>query len=224
MAQSDYREHVGNGRFAVFARSELAFAHLPVPEQHSRFDCWRVATPAGVDGLLGVVHGQDVRNARDPNTRAVLFRQLAAAVESHEGRFGHRRTVIVGDFNASPFSPEVVGANGLHALGVREVRDRFTRRTNETDVAFFYNPMWRRYGYGADAGAATHYHAGYDTVEHVWHMFDQVVTRPDEANRLPEDRIHIVRTAGDLSLLDPRGRPHAGEASDHLPLVFFWDL
>jgi hypothetical protein len=132
--------------------------------------------------------------------------------------------VVVGDFNASPFSPEVVGAHGLHALGVRGVRDRTTRRTNERDVAFFYNPMWRKYGYGQDAGAATHHYVGYDETEHVWHMFDQVVTRPETADRVPEDRIRIVRATGPFSFVNDRGIPNDREASDHLPVVFFWDL
>lgn len=218
-----FREHVGNERFALFARSELGFNRLPGPVPHSRFDCWQVSGPSGTDGLLGIVHGHDVRNA-NADTRAVLFRRLATVIEFHENQFGHRRTVLTGDFNASPFAPEMIGAHGLHALGVREVRERFTRRTNEEDVAFFYNPMWRQYGYGPDAGAATHYYGGYGATEHLWHMFDQVVTRPDTADRLPEDRIRIARTIGPLSLLDPRGNPNERDASDHLPLLFFWDL
>lgn len=224
LARIGFRERLGNERFAVFARTELGFRRLIVPGQHSRFDCWQVTAPSGVDGLFAVVHGQDVRNYPDSNTRAVLFRQLAGAVESHERILGHRRTVIAGDFNASPFSPEIVGAHGLHALGVRTVRDQFVRRTNEDDVAFFYNPMWRKYGHGPDAGSATHYHPGYATTEHFWHMFDQVVTRPETAGRLPEDRIEIVRAAGNRPLLDARGAPDERDASDHLPLLFFWDL
>jgi hypothetical protein len=55
-------------------------------------------------------------------------------------------------------------------------------------------------------------------------MFDQVVTRPSEADRLPEDRIQIVREVGSLSLLDHRGNPDQAVASDHLPLLFFWNL
>ena len=224
LARVGFREQIGNERFAVFARIELSFNRLLVPDQHSRFDCWRIVAASGVDGLLGIVHGQDVRNSRDPNTRAMLFRQLATAITFHEGQLGHRRTLIAGDFNASPFSPEIVGAHGLHALGVREVREQVARRTNESDVSFFYNPMWRKYGHGADAGSATHYYPGYETTEYFWHMFDQVVTRPDTADRLPEERIQIVRTVGPRSLLDSRGTPNDHEASDHLPLIFFWDL
>jgi hypothetical protein len=224
LARIGFSEHVGNERFAVFARNEFVFTRLLVPDQHSRFDCWQIRAPSGIDGLLAIVHGQDVRNYRDPNTRAVLFRQVATTIEFHEGQFGHRRTVIAGDFNASPFSPEMVGANGLHALGVREVREQYLRRTNEENVAFFYNPMWRKYGHGPDAGAATHYHAGYETTEYFWHMFDQVVTRPETADRLPEDRIQIVRAVGSFSLINHRGNPNEREASDHLPLLFFWDL
>lgn len=219
-----FREHVGNERFVVFARNEIRLTRLLVPDQHTRYDCWRITASSGVDGLLGIIHGYDVRNHADSNTRAVLFKKLANTLEFHERQTGHRRTVIVGDFNASPYSPEMVGSHGLHALGVREVRARFTRRSNEEEIAFFYNPMWRKFGHGPDAGSATHYYPGYEATEYFWHMFDQVVTRPETANLLPEDRIQIVRTIGSRSLLDHRGNPNEREASDHLPLVFFWNL
>jgi hypothetical protein len=144
LAGVGFHECIGYDRFAVFARDGLSLNRLLVPGQHSRFDCWQIVASSGTDGLLGVVHGQDVRNSPGAETRAVLFRQLATTLEFHERRLGHSRTVVAGDFNADPFAPEVVGANGLHALGVRTVRGEFARRTNEQAVTFFYNPMWRK--------------------------------------------------------------------------------
>jgi hypothetical protein len=57
-----------------------------------------------------------------------------------------------------------------------------------------------------------------------WHMLDQVVLRPEEAVRFPEDQLRIVTQVGGLSLLDVAGFPDRQAASDHLPVVFRWDL
>ncbi len=55
-------------------------------------------------------------------------------------------------------------------------------------------------------------------------MLDQVVFRPGEIERFPEDRLRIVTQVGKISLLDLQGLPDSRTASDHLPVVFQWDL
>jgi hypothetical protein len=121
----------------------------------------------------------------------------------------------------------VTDADGLHALGVRAVRAQSSRAVRGAGVAdFYYNPMWRVYGQRpqAEAGTATHYWLGAGVRELGWHMLDQVVLRPEESARFPEDQLRIVTQVGGISLLDPDGLPDRQTASDHLPLVFRWDL
>ena len=92
---------------------------------------------------------------------------------------------------------------------------------------FFYNPMWRAYGQQrpqAEAGAATHYWLGRWVHELAWHMLDQVVLRPGESPNFPEDQLRIITQVGGVSLLTPEGLPDAQTASDHLPVVFHWNL
>jgi hypothetical protein len=55
-------------------------------------------------------------------------------------------------------------------------------------------------------------------------MVDQVVLRPGEAARFPEKELQIITRVGGISLVDADGLPDAVTASDHLPLVFQWDL
>ena len=174
-----------------------------------------------------LLHGLDRRNY-DDSTRRVFFRRIADAVRRRERKQGHGRTVIAGDFNAQPFEAAIVDSDGLHAIGVRAVRTSTVRTIRGAGAAaeFFYNPMWRAYGHQdhPEAGAATHYWIGSWAHELGWFMLDQIVLRPGEAGRFPEDQLRIITQVGAISLLDAQGLPDAQTASDHLPIVFHWNL
>jgi hypothetical protein len=86
--------------------------------------------------------------------------------------------------------------------------------------------MWRAYGQIAsmESGMATHYWQNNRAGELFWHMLDQVVIRPEESIHFPEDRLSIVSTVGAVQLLAPDGTPDRSVGSDHLPVVFHWNL
>lgn len=86
--------------------------------------------------------------------------------------------------------------------------------------------MWRAYGHEqhADAGAATYYWPNASASRLGWYMLDQVVIRPVETPRFPEDQVQIVCRIGGISLLTSAGFPDSQTASDHLPLSFQWNL
>lgn len=212
-------------RFAVLCSANHQLQKLPA-RLGRRAGLWRWTTPAGQTGQIALVHGFDRRNY-DDSTRRVLFRRVADAVRSCEARDSSRRSIIVGDFNAHPFDSSVLDSDGLHAIGVKSIRSSNTRRVQGLANApdFFYNPMWRAYGQEhSDAGAATHYWLGRRSYELAWHMLDQVVIRPEECANFPEDRLSIISRVGAVSLLGADGLPDRVTASDHLPLVFEWNL
>jgi hypothetical protein len=85
--------------------------------------------------------------------------------------------------------------------------------------------MWRLYGHqDGEAGAATHYWIGANARELGWYMLDQVVMRPEESPGFPEEQFRIVTQVGGISLRTDEGLPDRQAASDHLPIVFRWDL
>lgn len=150
-------------RFTVFTRQTIRLTRQPKPDPTDRVEFWHVELTGEDDWLFGLVHGPDRRNATD-DTRRLLFGRMRATIRLLEKRFGHQRTVILGDLNANPHDPSVLNADGLHAIGVKRVRgqtDRAVRNAGRVD--FFYNPMWRLYGadLAGDSGAASyHYQAG----------------------------------------------------------------
>jgi hypothetical protein len=195
----------------------------PDPNATDRVELWQVAPTGEDDWLFALVHAPDRRNATD-DTRRLLFSRLKETIRVLELRLGHRRTVVLGDLNANPHDPSVLSADGFHAIGVKSVRgqtDRAIRSAGRAD--FFYNPMWRLYGSDptGDAGAGSYYyHDGYDANEPFWHMLDQVLIRPEHADRLPPDGLRILTTTGPTTLIDAHGRPDSNAGSDHLPVVF----
>jgi hypothetical protein len=111
---------------------------------------------------------------------------------------------------------------------MHSVRSSGARKVAYSGIAqdFFYNPMWRVYGHQQhpEAGAATHYWIRSSDHELGWFMLDQVVLRPNESAHFPEDRLRIISEVGAISLLDGEGLPDNQAASDHLPIVFHWNL
>jgi hypothetical protein len=213
-------------RFGVFSRTNHKLSLLRY-RLGSRINIWKWTPPSGQAGLLVLLHGLDRRNY-DDSTRRMFFRRAADAVRRREVLQGHQRTIIAGDFNAHPFESAIADADGLHAIGVREVQSSGSRHIRGAGAAsdFFYNPMWRVYGHQQhpEAGAATHYWLGQWAHELGWHMLDQIVLRPGEVLHFPEDRLQIVSQIGSISLLDTEGRPDQQTASDHLPVLFHWNL
>ncbi len=222
-APAGWRRVSQTERFSVFAKRPVRFTRRLDTEPTGRVEFWHVEPPNEDDWLFVLVHGPDRRNATD-DTRRLLFGQIRDVIRMLEARLGHRRTVVLGDLNANPHDPAVLGADGLHAIGVKRVRgltDRAIRNAGRAD--FFYNPMWRLYGVdpGGDSGAGSYYyHGGYDATEPFWHLLDQVMIRPEFADRLPPDELRLVAVAGGVRLTTPDGHPDSDLGSDHLPVVF----
>ena len=222
-------KRVESKRFGIFVRSTHRFLRLNY-NLVNRVTMWRWTPPSGQDGLITLVHGFDRRNY-DDSTRRVLFGQIAAAVRRREEGH-HRRSIVLGDFNAQPFESAILASDGLHAIGIRSMKNQVGRKIAALKelADFFYNPMWRLYGHlpTKEAGMGTHYWEKQFGQEYCWHMIDQVVIRPEEAARFPEDQLKIITEVGGnspganaISLLGVDGKP---EPSDHLPLVFHWNL
>jgi len=71
---------------------------------------------------------------------------------------------------------------------------------------------------------ATHYWQNRLAGELFWHMLDQVVIRPEEIEHFPEERLRVLSAIGAIDLIAPDGTLDAGAGSDHLPLIFDWNL
>lgn len=212
-------------RFGVFCRSKFRMKSSGAPGLGSRAEFWDWSLGPSRRARFVLVHGLDRRH-NDDGTRRVFFQRILAAVRRREART-HRRSIIVGDFNANPFESAILSADGLHALGLRQVDGTTSRRVRWGSKRddFFYNPMWRLYGHEAplDSGIATHHWQNNQASELFWHMLDQVVIRPEEAANFPEEKLTILTRVGTTTLLAPDGTLDQTVGSDHLPILFHWN-
>jgi endonuclease/exonuclease/phosphatase (EEP) superfamily protein YafD len=202
-----------SGRLHFFAN-----AALPIGSVHdgAGVAIRHVRPVVGQDFLIVGVHLASKLHLSD-NEQASLINRLGSRIAEAECRVGHSRTIVIGDFNMNPFEHGVVGSEGLHATMSKVVATRGTRTVLGEDRRFFYNPMWSFLGDMSGGPPGTFFFRASGPIAYFWHMFDQVLLRPEMAEGLGRDDILIVTSAGARTLLNQRGRPDE-TISDHLPL------
>jgi exonuclease III len=212
-------------RFKVFARfDQRLMQRLPLPVPSNRFDIWHLKLPLQDDVLLSVVHGLDKRN-NSLAKQGLFLQQVVAALSYFEQKVGHDRSIVLGDFNASPFESPIASALGMNAVISRAIAQSGPRRMLERSYAYFYNPMWNLYGGELrDSAPATYYYRGSDPHELYWHMLDQVLIRPSLLSRFDFSVLGIVNEIRSTRLTSASGIPDRTRFSDHLPVVFGVDL
>jgi endonuclease/exonuclease/phosphatase (EEP) superfamily protein YafD len=110
----------------------------------------------GSDILLAAVHFPSKVNWSDEEQRAEM-QNLASEIVRTEDSQGHRRTLLVGDFNMNPFEKGMISSHGLHAVMTRKIANKQSWRVSGKEYLFFYNPMWRFFGDGSDGTPGTFY-------------------------------------------------------------------
>lgn len=138
-------------------------------------------------------------------------------IDEVEKQAGHKRTIMCGDFNMDPFEEGVIKAKGLHAINNKAIAVRNIKRTvNAKEYHLFYNPMWKLYNNEPVPG--THYYNSSNYINYYWHIYDQIIMRPELVNCFNEDALRII-TGFDNSLLTPNHQIDK-KYSDHLPIKF----
>ena len=152
-------------------------------------------------------------------SQAFEMTEIAKDIINMEDKVGHKRTVLVGDLNMNPFETGLVTASGLNATMARKIAEKKERIVNARSYPFFYNPMWSLMGDTSEGPPGSYYYWQSEQVAYFWHMFDQVLLRPDVLPMFQNDKLKIIDRVGDISLLNNNGIPDK-KISDHLPILF----
>jgi len=207
-------------RIRVFTRFHSGF--LAPMFESDRYSMRRLRLPLRKEVLVVMVHLPSKLHFTEGSQRTECS-LLARAVLEQEATVGHKRTIVIGDFNSNPFEHGFVATDGLHAVMSKRVAERRTRRVQGRDFELFYNPMWGHFGDVGGRPAGTHFYEKSEHVNYFWHVFDQVLLRPGLLDGFSDD-VQILTKAGNTSLLDQHGRPDHENASDHLPIMFGLDF
>ena len=222
-ADGPYHFHFspGQNRLRIFSRfPPLSIVNL---EDSSGIAVRRVTIPGCLPLIMVAAHLPSQLYWSRSEDRMVLFRRLRESLESAELSEKHKRSFLVGDFNSDPFSEELINSEGLHAVMSRRVAARTSRRVNDEERFYLYNPMWTILGDNPDP-PGSYYHRRSIPSCRFWHLFDQVLLRPELQNAFDFSKLQIVTHVGDRSLLTKAGQPNFKRYSDHLPIVFSFDL
>lgn len=142
---------------------------------------------------------------------------VSQAIQKIEQNTNNKNTIIIGDFNMNPFETGMVAANGFNALSYLQIYNKSKMRfIDKTRYPFFYNPMWNFLG-DFEEPNGTYFYRQSGNVSYDWHLFDQILLRPNMKNYLAGTNfVKIITTIGGDSLLKSQGRPNY---SDHLPIT-----
>jgi endonuclease/exonuclease/phosphatase family metal-dependent hydrolase len=170
--------------------------------------------------LVAAAHLPAKSGGATDTDQQIWSRWLADALASIEDAQSSRATVLVGDLNMNPYDPGAASATGLQGLMTRDLAQKGDRRHHGKVLRRFYSPMWGLFGDRTAGPPGTYYWDSSVPSNPHWHILDQVLLRPELAEKLLD--LRIVDHDGAESLLE-KGIPRKSDRSDHLPLLFRLD-
>ena len=188
----------------------------PIYDIPNRLSVREIQPPSGNSILLAAVHLVSKLHA-DDSDQSSQARLVTRAIEEAEAKVGHRRTLVIGDFNMNPFEDGLVDADAFHGVMTQATAQKVTRIVGGTERNFFYNPMWGKFGDGSEGSPGTHYHPGSKNRQLFWNMFDQVLLRPDLLPVFETGNLKVLTEIGKTQLLKAGSIDRS--ISDHLPIM-----
>lgn len=156
---------------------------------------------------------------------AVDAANLRQQVESWELQYSTNKSVLIGDFNADPYSESMVAADALNSVMCRNIALRMRSRQKGSGrskkiIPMFYNAMWSALGDQTDTQQPGSYYNGGDLSDSaIWHALDQVLIRPSLIPVLDTGTPKFLTRIGSTSLLSPKANAVDTSISDHLPVL-----
>ena len=215
------------------SRSEriVIWTRWPVGRVVDRYGGWattkmtiRQLVPSnGIPAHLVAAHLRDRTTLTTEAGRGHAASEVSAAIRRFESFNGNGRTILVGDLNLNPFEFGAVGPACFHAMMTTELARSVQGLAARSDYSTFYNPMWGLFGDRTKGPPGTYFwRNSEEATNHFWHMYDQVLIRPDLIDSFRG--VEIVAGDGTESFVTDSGRPRPDHYSDHLPLLFEIDF
>lgn len=169
----------------------------------------------GVVYNLASLHLQDRRNS-DADARLHVARGVVSNLGEQERKYGCHDSVIIGDFNASPFDKELLTMDAFNATLFKDViRSKAVRVRLGEEFALMFNPTLHFISEDTKNYGSYYYDGGGEFSPLYWYSLDQAIVSPSLMDSV-DDYIYL-RNIGDTRLV-PSVRP-LPNISDHLPLL-----
>ena len=146
--------------------------------------------------------------------RKEVIRPLICDLKSIETKFCTNNTIVIGDFNSSPFDSELTQKTLFNAVLFKKlILDKERIKYNGHFYKRFYNPMLDLISEESEQYGSHYYNTGINTL--VWYCYDQVLVRKPLIDRLRS--VNFCKQVSGCLLLSQNGIPRSS-ISDHLPL------
>ena len=199
----------GCDKITLIARSGY---DVEIRREQNRYTIYSVSDKTDSFIIAGI-HLQDRLNS-DSDTRKNTIRKLVKDIKEQEKLLKHDNTIVIGDFNASPFDEELVQKDAFNAVLFKDLILRKEYVVVErTEYRRFYNPMLNCFSEDDSTYGSHYYDPGIKSI--YWYFFDQVIVRKSLVNRI--ERIEIIKAINNQRLIKAV-KPNS-TISDHLPLL-----
>ncbi len=197
------------GKIIMIAKSNY---DIQVIREQNRYIIYSVYYKKEYYILVGL-HLQDNLYS-DEASRKLTIRNIVYDIEAEEKTLKHSNTIVMGDFNASPFDSELIQKDSFNAVLFKDLilKSEYVNFENKT-FRRFYNPMLNyisedNFNYGS-----IYYGSGIKTL--YWYCYDQVLVRRDLIDQLIDvSYCKFIKNKKLLSNVCPDKA-----ISDHLPLI-----
>ena len=199
----------GNDKIIAFHKENV---ELAVHQEQSRYTLYTAKCDNISFNIIGV-HLEPQLHYTD-NARLLTLTDLANDIKNLEKQTKTENTIVIGDFNTSPFAPEMVNKRALNGVLFKDlIISRQTDTYERKKYKRFYNPMMMHLSESESEYGSYYYTNGIEVLH--WYAFDQVLVRGTLVDAIKT--LKYCNSTGDRKLVSERGIPDKA-ISDHLPL------
>lgn len=197
------------GKIILIAKSHF---DIKVRREQSRYIIYSLQSDTEQLIIVGI-HLQDNLHSNEDD-RKIVIRDLIGDICEQERILKHTNTIVIGDFNSSPFDSELIQKDAFNAVLFKELILKTEYVTiNHRQYRRFYNPMLN-YISEDDANYGSIYYSN-GTKALYWYCYDQVLLRKSLVNRLKSvSYCKSIKSKKLLKDVSPNKK-----ISDHLPLI-----
>lgn len=146
--------------------------------------------------------------------REIHIQAMVSAIQDVERETKHSRTIVIGDFNCSPFDVEMISKNQMNTVLFKSLINKAENiKCNHRQYKRFYNPIIE-YLTEKDESYGSYYYAG-NAESLYWYCYDQLLVRRALANDV--QAVCFCKKAGSTNLI--KNLQPNSEISDHLPII-----
>ena len=208
----NYVEHKGYGaceKIMLLARKEY---HIDVKREQTRYALYLCQIKEARYILAGIHLPANPRST--PDDRKCIIRDIVGDVNELENKMDCDNTIIIGDFNASPFDSELIQKDAFNAVLFQDLITKTEYiKSNGKQYRRFYNPMLNFISETTKVYGSLYYSGNINSL--YWYCYDQIIIRKPLISAL--NSVEYVKKIKGRKLIKETLPDKS--ISDHLPLV-----